>query len=73
MFGPTGVAPTERKRGIGKVLLWQCLSTMAAKGYAYAIIAGVGPADFYSRTVGATLIEGSDPGIYRNFLRPEQP
>ena len=31
---------------------------MRDAGYAYAIIGGVGPAEYYARTVGATLIEG---------------
>ena len=69
-FGPTGVAPDQRGRGIGKVLLLQCLEALAAEGYAYAIIGGVGPAEFYERTVGATLIAGSERGIYRNRLAP---
>lgn len=67
-FGPTGVDETQRKRGVGKVLLLQCLHALAAEGYAYAIIGGVGPAEFYARSVGATLIPGSDPGIYGTML-----
>jgi hypothetical protein len=69
-FGPTGVAETERKSGIGKVLLLQCLGALAAEGYAYAIIGGVGPAAFYERAVGATIIEGSEQGIYGNHVTP---
>lgn len=68
-FGPTGVAETERGRGIGKALLLACLHGMAADGYAYAIIGSVGPADFYTRVVGATIIEGSTPGIYKGMLK----
>jgi hypothetical protein len=41
---------------------------MRQAGYGYAIIGGVGPADFYVKTVGATPIEGSEPGIYRGLL-----
>lgn len=67
-FGPTGVDESQRKRGIGKALLLQCLHALAAEGYAYAIIGGVGPAEFYARSVGATLIPGSDPGIYGSML-----
>lgn len=67
-FGPTGVDAKARGRGIGKVLLLQCLEALAAEGYAYAIIGGVGPAEFYERAVGATLIPGSERGIYRNRL-----
>ncbi|MEX0750197.1 MAG: hypothetical protein WD359_05250 [Dehalococcoidia bacterium] len=33
-------------------------------GYAYAIIGGVGPAEFYAKVCGATVIENSDPGVY---------
>ncbi|MCK7506256.1 MAG: hypothetical protein MZV70_20760 [Desulfobacterales bacterium] len=38
---------------------------MRDDGYAYAIIGGVGPAAYYAKTVGATLIEGSSPGHLR--------
>lgn len=69
-FGPTGVDETQRGRGIGKVLLLQCLQALRAQGYAYAIIGGVGPAKFYERAVGATIIEGSETGIYGGMLRP---
>lgn len=73
-FGPTGVLETHRGRGIGRTLLLQCLHALAAEGYAYAIIGGVGPAEFYERAVGATLIPGSEKGIYRNRLaRGEHP
>jgi hypothetical protein len=67
-FGPTGVLERERKRGIGTALLLVTLHAMAAEGYAYAIIGGVGPADFYAKTVGAVPIAGSTPGIYANLL-----
>jgi GNAT superfamily N-acetyltransferase len=63
-FGPTGVVENERGRGVGWALLLSCLYAMRDDGYAYAIIGGVGPAEYYARTVGATLIEGSSPGIY---------
>ncbi len=63
-FGPTGVAETARGHGVGLALLLACLHAMRDEGYAYAIIGGVGPAEYYAKTVGATLIEGSSPGIY---------
>ena len=66
-FGPTGVH--ERGVGIGTALLLACLHSMRAEGYAYAIVGGVGPAEFYSKAVGAVLIEGSTPGIYDGLLR----
>lgn len=70
-FGPTGVVEAERGRGIGRALLLQCLEALAGEGYAYAIIGGVGPVAFYEKAVGATVIPGSDPGIYRDRLRGE--
>ena len=67
-FGPTGVAPGEREHGIGKALLFNCLEAMKSQGYGYAIIGGVGPAEFYTKAVGAIPIEGSEPGVYRGLL-----
>jgi GNAT superfamily N-acetyltransferase len=64
-FGPTGVDPAWRGRGLGAALTLACLAAMREAGYAYAIIGGVGPAEFYRRVCGATPIEGSTPGIYR--------
>jgi GNAT superfamily N-acetyltransferase len=70
-FGPTGVLPEFRKKGIGKVLLFDSLKALKSMGYAYAIIGGVGPAAFYENAVGATIIENSDPGIYKGLLKKE--
>ena len=67
-FGPTGVAPNARQNGIGAALLFACLEAMKQQGFGYAIIGGVGPAAFYSKTVGAIPIEGSEPGVYRGLL-----
>jgi len=67
-FGPTGVDAGARGCGIGTALLLACLDDMRHQGFAYAIIGGVGPADFYAKTVGAIPIEGSEPGIYRGLL-----
>jgi len=67
-FGPTGVDPAARKKGIGAALLFACLEDMRQQGFGYAIIGGVGPAAFYTKTVGAIPIEGSEPGIYRGLL-----
>ena len=68
-FGPTGVAKEERGQGIGAALLLSCLHAMRDEGYGYAIIGGVGPADFYSKICGATMIENVGRGIYKNMLR----
>lgn len=67
-FGPTGVLPVHRGRGLGRHLLLECLHAMRHQGYAYAIIGGVGPAEFYRKAVGAVSIEGSDPGIYQGIM-----
>lgn len=67
-FGPTGVLTSARGKGVGKALLFACLEDMRAQGFAYAIIGGVGPAEFYEKAVGAVAIEGSAPGIYRGLL-----
>jgi GNAT superfamily N-acetyltransferase len=63
-FGPEGVATAERGCGIGRALLLAALHAQRAQGYAYSIIGGVGPAEFYAKTVGAVPIAGSTPGIY---------
>jgi predicted N-acetyltransferase YhbS len=63
-FGPTGVREDLRGSGAGAALLMRCLEGMREMGYAYAIIGGVGPAGFYEKVCGATVIEGSDPGVY---------
>ena len=67
-FGPTGVDEKFRGKGIGKALLMECLVAMKSQGYAYAIIGGVGPAEFYTKAVGAILIQGSNPGIYQGIM-----
>lgn len=67
-FGPTAVLREERGKGIGRALLLRSLAALREQGYGYAIIGGVGPQAFYQKTVGAVLIPGSDPGIYKDFL-----
>lgn len=67
-FGPTAIRADYRKRGIGRALLLQALEALRDEGYAYAIIGGVGPVAFYERAIGATVIPGSDDGIYGGTL-----
>jgi GNAT superfamily N-acetyltransferase len=67
-FGPMGVAEHARRQGIGTALLLACLHAMAAQGYAYAIIGNAADLAFYTQTVGAIAVEGSEPGIYRDRL-----
>jgi predicted N-acetyltransferase YhbS len=68
-FGPTGVAEAERGKGIGKALLLLCLYGLRDMGYAYSIIGGAGPTEFYAKTTGATAIPNSVPGIYTDMLQ----
>ncbi|GAB1484174.1 N-acetyltransferase [Treponema sp.] len=67
-FGPTRVLDSEQGRGLGKALLLRSLHALREEGYIYAIIGGVGPADFYTKCVGASLIPDSTPGIYEDYL-----
>ena len=68
-FGPTGVREDLRGSGAGAALLMRCLDSMREMGYAYAIIGGVGPAAFYERVCGATMIEDSERGVYTALFR----
>ena len=63
-FGPAGVRDDLRGQGLGAALLLRCLHSMREMGYAYAIIGGVGPAEFYEKVCGAFVIPGSEVGIY---------
>lgn len=67
-FGPTAVLESTRRAGIGRALLLAALHAQRSDGYAYAIIGGVGPAQYYANAVGATMIDGSTPGIYGGLL-----
>ena len=67
-FGPTGVAESARSLGLGKALLFKALDALRELGYAYAIIGGVGPKEFYAKACGAVEIAGSDPGVYGDIL-----
>lgn len=67
-FGPTGVAESERQNGIGTALLVACMHGLREMGYAYGIIGGAGPTEFYAKAVGATVIPDSVPGIYSDLL-----
>jgi hypothetical protein len=77
-FGPTGVAENERGKQIGTALLVASLWGLREMGYAYGIIGGAGPTEFYEKAVGAVCIPDSVPGIYSDLLdtfrerRPEE-
>jgi predicted N-acetyltransferase YhbS len=70
-FGPTGVAESERGKGVGKALLIASLWGLRHMGYAYGVIGGAGPVDFYAKAVGATVIEDSKPGVYADPIASE--
>lgn len=40
---------------------------MKEMGFTYSIIGGVVPEDFYKKTVGAIIIEGSEASIYETL------
>lgn len=67
-FGPTGVSENARGLGLGKALLLKSLEALREIGYAYAIIGGVGPKEFYAKACGAIEIPASDPGTYSDLL-----
>lgn len=67
-FGPTGVSENARGLGLGKALLFKALEGLRDNGFAYAIIGGVGPKEFYAKSCGAIEIPGSDPGTYTDLL-----
>jgi GNAT superfamily N-acetyltransferase len=69
VFGPTGVDEATRGRGIGAALLLIALHDMRARGYAYGVIGGAGPTEFYAKIVGAVEIPDSWPGLYTGLLR----
>jgi len=67
-FGPTGVSEDARGLGLGKGLLMKSLEGLRETGFAYAVIGGVGPKEFYAKACGAIEIPGSDSGIYGDIL-----
>lgn len=68
-FGPIGIDPAWRQKGVGRAVLLATLQAMAHIGYAYAIIGGAGPVDFFKSCVDALPIPGSTPGIYPPMLK----
>jgi N-acetylglutamate synthase-like GNAT family acetyltransferase len=56
VFGPIGVDPAYRERDIATALLLECLASMKAMGYIYAIIGQAGPRAFFEKTCGAVAV-----------------
>lgn len=71
-FGPTGVRADLRGGGAGAVLLFRCLEAMREMAYAYAVIGGVGPIEFYEKVCGAFVIPGSEVSIYQSLYEMMQ-
>ncbi|GKX31267.1 hypothetical protein SH1V18_37470 [Vallitalea longa] len=68
-FGPTKVLEEYQGKKIGKALLLRSLNAMKDEGYVYAIIGGIGPAEFYEKCVNAVIIDSSkEHSIYDHFL-----
>ena len=68
-FGPTGVSPDQRGKGIGLALFYHTLVAMKAHGYAYAVVGSAGPIDFYVNAAGAMPIPSEQEDIYQGLLR----
>lgn len=56
-FGPTGVHPSARGRGIGRRLLLESLRDLRELGYESAIIPWTDSIEFYERSCGAVVEE----------------
>lgn len=73
LFGPLGVAPGERGRGLGTILLRRALDSLRQRGYARALIPAVGDAallQFYVDAVGARVAERFErASLYRTRRR----
>jgi mycothiol synthase len=54
-FGPMGVMPTERAKGIGAIVCKLCLRDLALQGHKKSIIPWVGPVRFYSKVCNARI------------------
>lgn len=62
-FGPTGVDPEYRGRGIGGALLYEALAGLKDLGYVYGFIGSPGPVEFYKKAVKALVL----PEEWKNF------
>lgn len=69
-FGPVGVSPDFRKKGICQALTVKCMLDMKNVGYGYAIIGWTGgyAKHLYERYVGAVEIPDSHPGVYSRYI-----
>lgn len=68
VLGPMGIREDFRGKSVGSFLLTETLKDMRSYGYSYAIIGWADAHEFYSKVAGATVIEGSEPGMYKGLL-----
>lgn len=72
IFGPFGVAPAERNRGLGRELLRRALNALRERGFARALIPAVTGerlVHYYAESTGATVVERFETGALHRPLR----
>ena len=73
-FGPTLVAESARRQGIGKILLLKCMESLRELGYAYAFIGW--PAkdaiQFYHEATGGMMIPDDGYGVYSRMIHLDE-
>jgi phosphoribosylglycinamide formyltransferase 1 len=73
IFGPFGVAPDERKSGLGTRLLRLALNALRERGYARALVPAIGDerlVRYYADAVGARVVERFErAALYRPARR----
>ena len=57
IFGPLGVDPARRSRGLGCLLVRRTLASLRELGYSRAVIPRVASETFYERCCGARVVE----------------
>ena len=69
-FGPTLVADSVRRQGIGKALLLKCLESLKELGYAYAFIGWPDEKaiHFYEEATGGMMIPDDGFGVYSRMV-----
>jgi GNAT superfamily N-acetyltransferase len=59
-FGPMGIDPLLRGKGVGSVLTQRALLSLKQLGFRQALIPAVGPVGFYERCCGARVVQRLD-------------
>ena len=69
-FGPTLVADSARRQGIGKALLLKCLESLKELGYVYAFIGWPDEKaiHFYEEATGGMMIPDDGFGVYSRMV-----